>query len=250
MDAAEAVERLRRVAHEEPDVLGFALTGSRAMGFANEHSDHDCALFVREGRGDDYRRRFAQLPAGVDLRVFTLEEFRRHAAWGSPTAWDRYAWTHARIDPDRTGGELRRLAAEKGRVPEEEVAGYVAGSLDGYLNQVYRSLKCRCAGDAACQRLEAAESVRPLLQALFAVHDRRVVPYYRYLAWELEQRPLSKLSLSGGELLGLLLRVPDAAEPAAQGTLLRAAEALFRAEGYGHVFDAWPVREWWGTLLS
>jgi hypothetical protein len=167
--AEQAVEQLRRVAAGEPDVLGFALTGSRARGLASEHSDHDCVLFVRDGRVAEYGRRFAGLPAGVDLGVVTLDGFREHAAWGSQTAWDRYNWAHARIETDRTGGELRRLAREKGRVPEAELARYVELSLDWYLNQVNRSLRCRRDGDAAGQRLEAAESIRPLPQAPFAV---------------------------------------------------------------------------------
>ncbi|HEX8694201.1 MAG TPA: nucleotidyltransferase domain-containing protein [Longimicrobium sp.] len=245
----QAFEQLRRVAAEEPDVLGFALTGSRARGLASERSDYDCVLFVRDGRRAEYERRFAGLPAGVDLRVMTLAGFREHAAWGSPTAWDRYNWAHARIEVDRTGGELGRLAREKGRVPEAELGPYVELSLDWYLNQVNRSLRCRRDRDAAGQRLEAAESVRPLLQALFAVHDRRLVPYYKYLAWELEHEPLHKLRLAGGELLGLLLEVLGTAEPAAQGALLREAERLFAAEGYARPFQAWRVPEWWGSLF-
>ncbi|HEU4558806.1 MAG TPA: hypothetical protein VFS20_13190 [Longimicrobium sp.] len=247
--AAEMVAHLRHAAEEEPGVLGFAVTGSRARGFASAGSDWDCVLFVREEWLSEYELRFAVLPPGVDLRVMTLDGFREHAAWGSSTAWDRYNWKHARIEVDRTGGELVRLAREKGRVPGAEVEKHVALSLDWYLNQLYRSLKCRRDGDAAGQRLEAAESVRPLLLALFAAHGGRLVPYYRYLAWELEHEPLHKLTLGPGELIRLLLHVQATADSAAQGTLLRAVEPFFRAEGYGAVFDAWKVDEWWGTLL-
>lgn len=247
--AAEFVAHLRRAAADEPGAVGFAVTGSRARGLATADSDWDCVLFVREEWLPEYENRFAALPRGVDLRVTTLDAFRAHAGWGSPTAWDRYNWAHARIEVDRTGGELLRLAREKGRVPAAEVERHVALSVDGYLNQLYRSLKCRRDGDRVGQRLEAAESVRPLLLALFAAHGGRLLPYYKYLAWELEHEPLHKLALPPGDLVRLLLEIQASADPAAQGALLHAVEPFFRGEGHGAVCDAWKVHEWWGTLL-
>jgi predicted nucleotidyltransferase len=240
MEAARAAfEELRRTAEGDPGVLGFVLAGSRGRGFAHEESDYDCALFVREERRAEFEHLRDALPRGVELRVFTPASFRAHAAWGSELTWDRYTWAHLRVEADRTGGELQRLLDEKARVPPEHLRGYVAGSLDGYLNQLFRSLKCLRAGDLACARLEAAGSVRPLLQALFAVHDRRLVPYYKYLAWELERFPLHRLELGGGELVRLLLAVQADADAAAQRRLYAAAERLFRVEGFGPVFDSW-----------
>jgi hypothetical protein len=57
---------------------------------------------------------------------------------------------------------------------------FVRGHLDGYINQVYRSLKCYRDGRAAGARLEAADSVRPMLDVMFGLHGR-LRPYCKYL---------------------------------------------------------------------
>ena len=244
MSPEHIVEELRELARRDPAVLGFALTGSRARGLVNASSDYDCALFVQDGALERFEERYRVIASPVDLRVFTPATFREHAQWGSTSAWDRYNWADVEIDPDRSGGELQAIADEKGRVPPHEVAGFIAVSLDRYLNQVCRSLKCLRAGDATGALLEASESIRPLLDALFAAHEGRLVPYYKYLAWELERRPLTKLGLSAEALIADVMAVSASADAQAQARLLAAAERLFRAGGVAQPFDEWKTADW------
>ncbi len=166
--------QIQQTAYDDPAVLALFVTGSRAVGFENEHSDYDCALVVVDAALVAFERRYEGCDPEIEVEIFTLESFREHAAWGSDLAWDRYSWAHAVAEPDKSGGHIQQIADEKGRVPVEHVDALINQSLDWYINQVYRSLKCLRAGDPVGYRLEASESIRPMLQALFCLHDRRV----------------------------------------------------------------------------
>lgn len=241
---AEYFERLTEFARTDPDGLGLAVTGSRAAGFEVPQSDYDCALFVRDERLLEVQERLEEPVEGIDLSLFTPSSFADHARWGSATAWDRYAWFIADFLVDRTDGELVRAAREKGRVPQPHVESHIDASLDWYLNQVARSVRCWTRGDEAAGRLEAAESVRPFLQAAFALHDRRLVPYYKFLAWEIERRPLDRFELERGEFVEAVTSLVTDGSPSAQQRVLAHAEAVFRAAGYARRFEEWETGTW------
>lgn len=243
--AAQYFAELVQFAEADSDVLGLAVTGSRAVGFETPDSDYDCALFVADGAEAAVRGRLAPPVDGIDLGVFTPRSFAAHAQWRSGTAWDRYAWWIADFRVDRTGGELVAAAREKGRVPEEHVDAYVDSSLDWYLNQVARSIRCLTRGNARGGRLEAAESVRPLLQASFAIHDRRLVPYYKFLAWELAERPLELFHLIAQEFVSGVTDLVVVGSLEVQAKTLALTEPVFRARGYDRRFDEWETARWW-----
>ena len=238
-------QQILQRARDDDDVLGLVLTGSRGRGFANAYSDYDCALIVKDEALSAYESEFSSLPDSVELSIFTLGSFRSHAAWGSDLAWDRYTWAHLVADPDKTGGEIQRLVDEKSSVPEKHARAFVEGSLDGYVNRVYRSFKAHRAGDYLSYQLEAAESIPPLLRALFCLHGRRVAPYYKYLRWELEKDPLTKLSISSDELLEHILTIIQTGDYKGQQVLLREAERIARLDGFGRVFDDWSGKDRW-----
>jgi hypothetical protein len=230
---------LLALARTDPNILAFWLDGSRGKGLQNQHSDYDCTLLVAEEVFEAYQARHAGVgQMGVDLSVTTLDRFRAEAAWGSAEAWRRY--NYARLVPlvDKTG-LVQGLFDEKSRVPAEHVQAFVAASLDGFVNQVYRALKCDRDGALEAARLEAAEGVPRLLDALFALHGGRLRPYHKYLEWELAEYPLERLPWAPTRLLEMLLQVLASADVAVQQEWLREAERLFRGEGYGAVFDAW-----------
>lgn len=106
-------------------------------------------------------------------------------------------------------------------------------------------MKCLRAGDQRAHHLEGAEGIRPFLQAAFCVDGRRVMPYYKYLKWELLHFPLPDLSFRPEELLSRLDSVLQAGDCHSQQDLLRESERLARANGYGHVFDAWAGKDRW-----
>ena len=72
------------------------------------------------------------------------------------------------------------------------------------------------------------------------LHDRRLVPYYKYLPWELESFPLFKLELSAPELLRSLTEIVETGDWRIQQRLLREAKRVFTLEGYGEYF-AWNM---------
>ena len=249
-DAAEYFAYLVRLAESETGVLGLALTGSRSAGFQDAQSDYDCALFVEDGAEEAFRSSHQDTPHGIDLGIHTRQSFAQHAEWGSDMAWDRYAWFIADFVVDRTGGDLAAAAREKGRVPEEFVKGHIDASLDWYLNQVARSARCLERGDSVGGHLEACESVRPFLQAAFAVHSRRIVPYYKYLSWEISQRPLHLFEFAPGELVDAVLQVVAKGSLRDQAKLLGLAESVFPQVGHAGRFEEWETQTWWSRYFS
>jgi hypothetical protein len=234
---------LLRLARDESSVLAFWLGGSRGKGRASVHSDYDCTLVVEEALLGEFRNRFAAPIAGLDLDILTLPAFERLAAWGSDEAWMRYAFAHLEPLVDRTG-RIAALMADKAQVPAAEADAFIGRSLDHFTNQVYRALKCRRDGAALAAKLEAAEIVGPLLDALFALNGRRLRPYYKYLEWELKERPLAHSPWDADALPALMVRLFEA-DVAILAQVFGEAEALFRRRGYGEVFDVWgPALDW------
>ena len=236
---AQTFDQLRALALDDPNVLAFWLGGSRGKGLATERSDHDCLMIVADAALSAYRERFQQVGRGdIDCTVMTLDEFRANGEWGGPQAWDRYSFAHVRVDIDKTG-EVQALIDAKACVPADACANFIDASLDHYVNQVYRALKNARDGRAIAARLEAAEQIPPLLDALFALHGGRLRPYHKYLEWELETHPLERLPWPPEVFLGKLAAILERADPDLQREIFGTIEPLFRAAGHDAVLDAW-----------
>jgi len=234
-------EDLRALALEDPNILAFWLGGSRGKGHATVHSDHDCLMIVTDAVVDDYRARFQQLcQSDLDCVVSTLDQLRAYAEWGGAEAWDRYSFAHVRVDIDKTS-QVQAIVDSKACVPADARAGFIDASLDHYVNQLYRALKNARDGRPIAARLEAAEQIPPLLDALFALHGGRLRPFHKYLAWELETWPLDRLPWPADEFLAILLAILETAGPELQRDVFRRIETLFRAAGHAAIFDAWGV---------
>lgn len=238
-NADQMIQQIVRFAEKEPNVLGFVLCGSRGKGFATEYSDYDCVMIVEDKARGDLFVRMSDLPSFFAVGVYTLHQFAEHAAWDGPEAWDRYNWAHLRAQVDKTGGRIQAIIDEKGKIPVGKVRDFIERELDHYINQVYRSIKCFREGNGVGYRFEAADSIRPLLDVLFAIHDRRLRPYYKYLEWELTEFPLHKFPWTAGELLEMLTAILATGSYQAQQQVLSGVERVFRGEGYSEVFDAW-----------
>jgi predicted nucleotidyltransferase len=234
--ADEAYGDLLALARRDPNVIGLFLGGSRGKGLVTERSDYDVYVIVGKKVGE-YRRRFP-LRHGDDpeIIVMSVAEFRRHAAVGSESEWNRYTFAHVLPVVDRTG-EISELLEEKGALPRDAARGIAAQALDDYMNQYYRSAKNFRDGNEFTGRLDAAESIPYFLTTLFALHER-VRPYNKYLPWELEQHPLPGDEWSAERLLRLLDAVREG-DLAAQRSLFRDLEKLARERGYGEVVDGW-----------
>ncbi|MFE6617654.1 hypothetical protein [Streptomyces sp. NPDC057740] len=221
------------LATADPAVVGLVLKGSRAHdGMATEHSDHDLYVVLADGAATDLRRLAGHRTALLDLVIVSLAEFR---AAGMP-GFERYALARARVVLDRLDGGIARILAAKARLGADEASRAADGWLDAYANSVYRSVKNDRDGEPLAARLDAAESVRHLLELLFAL-DRRPRPYNRYLRWELARHPLP--GWDGAALLRDVDRVCASGDVAVQRRLFARVEAAARGAGHGTVLDAW-----------
>jgi len=239
---AQVFLEIREAAKYNEDILGLVVTGSRGKGFENQWSDYDFAIFVKDEALEKYQERYKNLPPDGRLYIFTLNSFKARAAWRGPLHWERYTWAHLSVENDRTAGEIQNLLDEKSHVPVEHVDDHIRQSLRWYFNQVYHSLKNLRAGNMIGYHFEAAEGIRPFLEAVFCLHDRRLAPYYKYLAWELETYPLYKLNLSGDDLVHCLTKILESGDWRTQQKLLHEAKRVFTLEGFGEFFEWKMVR--------
>lgn len=234
----ELVERARA----DDDVIGLILTGSRGRGFrVRPDSDHDVRLVLRDGSPDTY-----STPHGspVEVAVVHRTRFERVGLPGSGSEWDRYSYVRCELVLDKLDGGIARLVARKASLSEAERAAIAPEALDGYVNAYYRSARNHHNELPLESRLDAAESVPPLLTALFAL-DRRVRPFNKFLGWELAQEPLPGDEWSVERLLPRLQRIVGSGELAEQQRLFRDVERLARERGLDAVIDGWEPDVVW-----
>lgn len=234
-------ENLVHQAEADEGVLGLLVLGSRGKGFEHERSDYDVTLIVR----DEYEtaaRRYEE-SAEMDVGIETLSSFLTSSAWGSPEAWDRYDFTHVLIPIDKTG-TIARLAEKRGLMTKAEAQAFIRQRLDGYVNAVFRVVKCARDGSSSGVRLESAESIPCLLDVVFAL-EQRPKPFARYLELELKKYPLQKLPWGADEFLHDIMDILATGNVRLQQNMLRTIKTMFTKEGYADIFDAWEGKDEW-----
>lgn len=231
-------DQLVKEAKEDPNIIGFFLSGSRGKNRHTMQSDYDIEVVTKDSVQKIYKEKYKQKNIeGFEFCVFSISEFRRHAEIGTDYDWDRASYTHLKPVVDKTG-EIQKLISEKGKIPKDRIKKSVSRSLDAYINYVYRSLKCFRDGNIVGARLEAARTVNCLLDTVFAL-DCRVTPYYKYLEWELDEWPLKKFKISSKDLIKDILLILESGDAKSQQKLFVLVEKVLRKEGYEPVFDAW-----------
>ena len=236
------VEDLRKKflaeAAADSNILGLFSTGSCGKEMTTDESDFDVTMIVKDETIKEYQNKYKGI-GGVmcDLSVKTMNGFKDDAAWGGPMVWDRYNYTHLKAEVDKTG-EIQKIIDEKGVIPLNKREEFISTSLDGFINQVYRSVKCWRDGNQIASGLEAADGIPSLLQAIFGL-EGRVKPFYKYLDWELTNYPLKKIPWSKDEFISIILKIVQTGDLSAQQTVLKSVEDIFRKEGFNQVFDSW-----------
>jgi len=244
-EAEKSFLSIRDTARINDDILGFVVTGSRGKGFESIYSDFDFAIFVQNNVLEKYKSLYSETPYGAHLYIFSFDTFHNYLSWNGNRVWDKYTWAHLTVEFDRTNGELQQLLDEMSRIPEEQVTPYIDFSLRYFINQVYHSTKCLRVNNQIGYRFEAAEGIKPFLQAVFCLHDRRPFAFYKYLEWELEHYPLTKLRFSSSELLELIASILNTGDYKAQQTLIKEVERIFTAEGYTNALNDWDQGYKW-----
>jgi hypothetical protein len=220
----------------DPGVVGAVLDGSRAVpAFVTPRSDYDLYIVLRE-KSDRYPFTYG---ARIEMISQPLDEFRQHGMPGSGSEWNRPTFLHVRVEIDKLDGEIHRLVAEKARLAPDEARKIASAALDDYVNSLYRSLRNDAGGRALAARLDALESIEPLLVTLFAF-EGRVRPFNKWLEYDVQLEPLSFPEVVAR--VDSLSRRPTAA---AQRGLFRDVERLARARGFGADIDSWePHLDW------
>ena len=244
-EADERFKQLFEDAKKDENIIGFFLGGSRAKGLENEFSDYDVYIIVKDSKLKEYKRKYPfEKYKNMDLIVYSISEFKKHASWDGPENWARYSFAHLKVMINKNK-KIQKSVDEKSRIPKNKIRPFISAALDGYINYVYRSLKCAKNGDLLAARLEAALSIPLLLDAIFALHGGRLRPYYKYLEWEFMNFPLNKFHMNSKEILKSVSNILDNADIKTQQKLLETVEKLFRKEGYDKVFDNWGDKLDW-----
>jgi hypothetical protein len=221
------------LAAADPAVVGLVLTGSRAHDdMITEHSDHDLYVVLADGATSDLIRFTGHRTPELDLVIISLADFRRAGMPG----FERYALARARVVLDRLDGGIAHILAAKARLDADEAFRDSGEWLDAYANSLYRSVKNDRDGHPLAARLDAAESIRFLLELLFAM-DHRPRPYNKYLEWELARYPLP--GWDTGMLLDAVDRISTTGDVPLQRRTFAHVEAAARRAGHGAVLDAW-----------
>jgi hypothetical protein len=235
-DSEREYREFLAAATDDKNVVGVVLSGSRGAGaFVTARSDFD--VFVIVLAADD-RWRYVH-GAAIEMVPLTLEAFETYALPGSSAAWNQPAFLYARVEIDKLDGEIERIVDRKRRLTSDESLALARDALDDYINSLYRSLRNLEADRDLEGRLDAAESISPLLTAAFAL-DGRVRPFNKWLGRELDRQPLA---MEG--LLERVDRVRREADPAEQRALFRDVELLARARGHGATVDGWEPDVAW-----
>ena len=234
-DLAQRYHDLLRRAQAVDHVLGLILARSRGAGvFVTDRSDFDAYVIV----GSADRDWGISHGALVEVWPMTVDEFRRHAMTDAPDAWNRPTFLYVRVELDKLDGEIGRIVEQKRRLAPHEVGRIVPAVLDDYINSLYRSLKNLEAGRELEGRLDAGESLSPLLTVAFAL-EGRVRPFNKYLRHELEARPLRTVTI------GAIERVAREAAPQDQRSVFRHLENRAREAGFDSIIDRWEPDVLW-----
>lgn len=241
-DAVEAYAELLARAAADQAVVGVVVFGSRASGpYATPESDVD-AFVVVDGSEDEARAWATPHGSPVEVWALTLDAFRRHALPGDDATWNRPAFIRARIDLDRLDGEIGAIVDRKRRLSPDEAGPIVDAALDDAINSMYRALRNLEGGRALAGRLDALESVGPLLTTVFAL-EGRVRPFNKWLVHELAEEPLRTPAFAGLEArLDVFV-----ADPTAERIrdAFRMLEEAARDGGHGTIVDGWEPDVAW-----
>jgi hypothetical protein len=235
-DSQSAYEAFIRRAESDPNVLGVLLHGSRGFdAYVTAESDVDVIVVV------DHEPDMWQTPHGGPLESWpmTLGEFREHAMPGNRDAWNRSAFLGVHVVLDKLDGEIGRIVQHKRYLTDEEAQAIVAASIDDYINALFRSLHNLEAGRELEGRLDAMESIPPLLTTVFAL-DGRVRPFNKYLKHQVQARPLP---IDG--FISLVERLVGEPTAPVQRAVFRAVERVARAAGHGAEIDSWEPDVVW-----
>lgn len=227
-------------AQADPDVIGLVLTGSRAISGVTHELDYDLMFVVTDVAMQRYEdtQQTPQRGTAIQPPISTADiwhESPRSLQLDKVVSWMLPAYAESQVIYDRTG-EIAGLIDVLRRPSVERAQADAAAWYDGYLNALYRSLKCWRRGNELGARMEATHAADFLMHTLFAL-ERRWRPYSSRLIYHMDE--LSGQGWQSGELAAMLLDVIGTGNHQRQQQLGRRIRALMGERGFGHVYDSW-----------
>lgn len=250
MDILEQITTLTEECRVDPNILALIPTGSYGKGAQTDKSDFDCIIIVNENV-DELKSKYNNSNSPLfEINVLSLSDFSSYALSGTANEWDAYNFAHIKPLVDKTNGKLQQIIDNKSLFNPENINSYVIGTLDAYINSVYRALKNNRDGYLLASKLDAIDSINFLLNAVFALNGK-VRPFNKYLEFELRNYPLQKLPCSADELLTLINSLLNNYNTKDICSLFEIAYKLFTENGYKNVFDGWNEKiDWIRNFIS
>lgn len=230
-------EQILDRAKNDDRVIGLILTGGRGKGMFSKSSDYDIAIITTDESVSDVKEEYKGKQDVIDIGVLPISGFRIYAAVGTAEDWDKYTYAHIKAQIDKTG-EIQKIIDEKGILPKDQALKAAKGSLGGYLNSLYRSIKNHRDGNIFASHFDACESLPWLLVFLFAV-EGRVRPYNKFLKLELEKYPLKNLPISAEDFLRKIELVIKSGDIEIQKEFHKIAEEIAVKNDCSDVIDDW-----------
>jgi len=242
----EIFELLHNEAKTNKEIIGFFLGGGRGKGFVSKTSDYDIYIIVKKGTLHKFRKKFSKFESDlIDIMILEYDYFKNeYANIGTEYFWNAYNFAHLKILVDKNK-KIQKIINQKAIITRRARTSFISGNLDGYINYVYRSLKCFRDKNKLAAHLEAVKSLTFFFDAIFCLHNGRIAPYYKYLQWELKNWPLKKLPIKSKDLLNNINKILKNGDKKTQQKLLKMAEKVFRKEKYGKIFDSWGNKLEW-----
>lgn len=242
MNNQNTLEEFSEKIKEDKNVLGLILSGSQALGIANEHSDYDLTLIVVDEKNDEYQEKYEDVSYfPLELVVRSFSEFKTYADWGTEEEWDRADFLGAKVLFDKNE-EITKLVKEKATIFPEKSKERIEKNLDAYIDSTLRSVKAiRGDGDLAAQ-LFANQAIYYLLPLLFALHDR-LNPFLSRLEAELQSNPLENLPWNSDVFLEKIKSISNNADLKAQQAILEVIENIAIKNGYGQMIEDWEGKD-------
>ncbi|MEI7480299.1 MAG: hypothetical protein WCJ59_01605 [bacterium] len=193
-----AYEEYLDMIKKDDRIIGAFLSGGRGKGVSAPESDYDVMLITN---ATDFQPVIKDYPKTeyIDSLVHAISDFRDWAKVGTKTQYDKYSFTHVKVLFDKTG-DIQKMVNEKGILTKDEAYKIGKDSLNSYLNKLHRSLKNLRDKNILAGHLDAVETIPSILTFIFAIEER-VRPFNKFLTWELENFPLTKLTVSSKYLL-------------------------------------------------
>lgn len=234
--ATEAYDACLKKAKDDSRIIGVILAGGRSKGVVSENSDYDVMLITTDEGLDSVKTDYPKSEY-IDSLPHAISEFGEHAKIGTETQYDKYTFAHTKAIIDKTG-DIQKLIDKKGILKESEAEKIARSALGGYLNALHRSLKNIRDKNILAGHLDATETIPEMLTFIFAI-ENRVRPFNKFLVWELENYPLTKLTISASDFIAKIQTISQSADFETQKELLQIMRKLTIDNGYADEVEDW-----------